>query len=163
MFRARGGLHEELSGTCVQDRVPDADEILQKSKDRRLSEPLVKCLIAALAFGIAGSIALDADLVAAEGVRKLSGAQIRAKLAGMQITDEVHYRIVFDRDGTLRNYSMGIKKAGKWTVEKDELCLYLQDPEDGCYEVSLSGNTVEMKPTGLGGSVDGIVQPPTDR
>lgn len=60
----------------------------------------MKCLIAALAFGIGGSIALDADFVAAESFRKLSGAQIRAKLAGMQLTDEVHYRFVYDRDGT---------------------------------------------------------------
>lgn len=81
----------------------------------------------------------------------------------MQVSDEVHYRIVFDRDGTLRNYSLGVKKVGKWTIERGELCLYLQDPEDGCYEVSLSRSTIELKPTALGGTVDGIVQPPTDR
>lgn len=38
----------------------------------------------------------------------------------MQLTDEVHWRYVYDRDG----YSMGMKKVGKWAVEKDELCLY---------------------------------------
>lgn len=125
-------------------------------------EPRVKCLIAALAFGIGGSVALDAGFVAAESLRKLSGAQILAKLAGMQLTDEVHYRFVYDRDGTLRSYSMGVKKVGKWVVEKDQLCLYLQEPDDGCYEVSLSGNTIAMKPMGLGGTLDGIIQPPTD-
>ena len=127
-----------------------------------MSGPLLKCLIAALAFGIRGSVALDAGFVAAESPRKLSGAQIRAKLAGMQLTDEVHYRFVYDRDGTLRSYSMGVKKVGKWVVEKDLLCLYLQEPDDGCYEVSLSGNTVEMKPMGLGGTLDGVIQPPAD-
>jgi hypothetical protein len=122
-----------------------------------LSEPLLKCLIAALACGIGGSVTLDADFVAAESLRKLSGAQIRARLAGMQLTDEVHYRFVYDRDGTLRSYSMGVKKVGKWVVEKDELCLYLQEPDDCCYEVSLTGNTFEMKPMGLGGTLDGII------
>jgi hypothetical protein len=73
----------------------------------------MKCLIAALAFGIEGSVALDAGFVDAEGLRKLSGHQIRAKLAGMQLTGEVHYRFVYDRDGTLRSYSMGVKKVGK--------------------------------------------------
>jgi hypothetical protein len=127
-----------------------------------LREPFVKCLVAALTFGIGGSVALDADFVAAQSLRKLSGAQIRAKLAGMQLTDEVHYRFVYDRDGTLRSYSMGVKKVGKWVVEKDELYLYLQEPDDGCYEVSLTGNTFEMRPMGLGGTLDGIIQPPTD-
>jgi|tagenome__1003787_1003787.scaffolds.fasta_scaffold19337935_2 hypothetical protein len=55
-----------------------------------------------------------------------------AKLVGKQLTDEVHYRFVYDRDGSLRSYSMGVKKGGKWTVQKDELCLYLGETDDGC-------------------------------
>jgi len=114
----------------------------------------------ARATGLGGLLALDAGLVSAEDFRKLSGAQIRAKLEGMQLTDEVHYRFVYDRDGTLRSYAMGVKKVGKWAIQKDELCLYLQEPDDGCYEVSLAGNTIEMKPTGLGGTIDGVLQTP---
>jgi hypothetical protein len=30
---------------------------------------------------------------------------------------------------------MGVKKTGKWTIEKDQLCLFLGETEDGCYEV----------------------------
>jgi hypothetical protein len=67
------------------------------------------------------SIALSA--AAAENAQKLSGSQIRAKFTGMQLTDQVHWRYVYDRDVTLRGYSMGTKKVGKWAVEKDELCL----------------------------------------
>lgn len=78
----------------------------------------------------------------------------------MQLTDEVHYRFVYERDGTLRSYSMGVKKTGRWTVEKNELCLYLGEPDDGCYEVTASGERIEMRPTGLGGTVDGILQTP---
>ena len=33
---------------------------------------------------------------------------IRAKFSGMQLTDEVHWREVYERDGTLRSYSMGM-------------------------------------------------------
>jgi len=81
----------------------------------------------------------------------------------MQLTDEVHWRYVYDRDGRLRSYSMGTKKIGKWAVEKDELCLYLKEPDDGCYEVSLSGERIEMKPSGAGLTLEGVLQTPADR
>ena len=100
--------------------------------------------------------------VAAETAKKLSGAQIRARFTGMQLTDEVHDRFVYERDGKLRSYAMGTKKIGKWTVEKDELCLYLGETDDGCYQVSIAGGQIEMKPSGLGGTIDGILQPPAD-
>jgi hypothetical protein len=54
---------------------------------------------------------------------------------------------------------MGVKKTGKWTIEKDQLCLFLGETEDGCYEVAQSGARIEMTPVGLGGSIDGILQP----
>ena len=79
---------------------------------------------------------LAATAARAESAQTLSGAQIRARFAGMQLTDEVHYRFVYDRDGTLRSYAMSVKKRGKWIVDKDKLCLYLNEPDDGCYEVS---------------------------
>jgi hypothetical protein len=122
----------------------------------------VKCLIAALATGVGGLVALDAGVVAAESLRKLPGAQVRAKFAGMQLTDEVHYRLVYERDGTLRSVAMGVKKRGKWIVDKDQLCLYLQEPADGCYDVTLSGKTFTLTPAGLGSPLDGILQPISD-
>ena len=112
---------------------------------------------------IIASISIEAGAIAAETSQKLSGAQIRAKFAGMQLTDEVHWRYVYGRDGTLKSYSMGTKKVGKWAIEKDELCLYLGETDDGCYEVSLSGKRIEMKPSGLGLSLEGVLQTPADR
>jgi len=109
------------------------------------------------------AISIEVNAVAAENFKKLSGSQIRAKFTGMQLTDDVHWRDVYDRDGRLRSYSMGTKKIGKWTIEKDELCLYLNEPEDGCYEVSLSGKRIEMKPSGLGTTLEGVLQTPADR
>lgn len=115
-----------------------------------------------LAAAALGSISLETGAIA-EKLQRLSGAQIRAKFIGMQFTDEVHWRYVYDRDGTLRSYSMGTKKVGKWTIEKDELCLYLDERDDGCFEVSLSGKRVEMKPSGLGLSLEGVLETPADR
>src|SRR5713101_699964 len=123
----------------------------------------MKRLLKMTAAAIAASISLEVSVVAAENSQRLSGSQIRAKFAGMQLTDEVHWRYVYDRDGTLRSYSMGTKKVGKWAEEKDDLCLYLKDPDDGCFEVSLSGNRVEMKPSGLGLTLEGVLQTPADR
>jgi hypothetical protein len=116
-----------------------------------------------IAVATMASISIDVNSVAAENSQKLSGGQIRAKFTGMQLTDEVHWRYVYDRDGTLRSYSMGTKKVGKWAVEKDELCLYLKEPDDGCYEVSLSGQSIEMKPSGLGLTLEGVLQTPAER
>jgi hypothetical protein len=79
---------------------------------------LRKCLIAALTCGIGSSFALDAGFVAAENLQKLTGAQIRARFPGRELTDEVHWREVYDRDGTLRNYAMGSKKVGKWSIPR---------------------------------------------
>jgi len=117
-------------------------------------------MVAAVAIG---SISPEIGPVAAESIQKLSGAQIRLKFAGMQLTDEMHWRYVYDRDGRLRSYSMGTKKVGKWAVEKDELCLYLNEPDDGCYEVSRTGERIEMKPVGLGSPLEGVLQAPADR
>ena len=109
------------------------------------------------------SISIEVSAVAAENSQKLSGSQIRAKFAGMQLTDEVHWRYVYDRGGRLRSYSMGTKKIGTWTIEQDELCLYLKEPDDGCYEVSSLGQRIEVKPTGVGLSLEGVLQTPADR
>jgi hypothetical protein len=126
-------------------------------------EVAVKNLLKIIAVVAVASSSMEASAVAAEQSRKLSGAQIRAKFAGMQLTDEVHWRYVYNRDFRLRSYSMGTKKIGKWAIEKDELCLYLGESDDGCYEVSLSGGRVEMKPSGLGGTLEGVLQTPADR
>jgi hypothetical protein len=141
-------------------------EILQKVSARVRpyeSKGLSKCLIAALTSGVGGLLALNAGLVAAEDLQKLSGGQIRTKFAGMQLTDEVHYRLVYERDGTLRSVAMGMKKSGKWVVDKDQLCLYLQEEDDGCYDVTLSGQTFKLTPAGLGLGLEGILQPISDR
>ena len=123
----------------------------------------MKGLAVMLAAAALCAVSLETGAVAAEGFQKLSGNQIRAKLAGMQLTDEVHWRDVYDRNGMLRSYADGKKRVGKWVIEKDELCAYFREPEDGCYEVSLSGGRIEMKPTGLGLSIEGMLQTPTDR
>jgi hypothetical protein len=163
--RAARRVHEELCWAGLQDRVSDVLEVMQKVSARVRafeSKDFRKCLIAALTSGVGGLLALNAGFVAAENLQKLSGVQIRAKFTGMQLTDEVHYRLVYERGGALRSVAMGVKKRGKWVVDKDHLCLYLEEPDDGCYEVTLSGKTYTLTPAGLGLTLDGILQPISD-
>lgn len=123
----------------------------------------MKELATLLVAAVLCSISFEVSTTAAENSRKLSGRQIREKFAGMQLTDKVHWRDVYDRDGRLRSYPDGKERVGTWAVENDELCIYFKEPDDGCYEVSLSGDHVEVKPSGLGLSIEGILQTPTDR
>lgn len=123
----------------------------------------MKLLTAIMVTAFFGLLSIDTGAATAEDLKKLSGNQIRTKLVGNEHTDEVHWRDVYERDGTLRHYAMGKKLFGKWSVQKDTLCVDLPDPEGGCFEVWAAGNRIEMRPTGLGSSFDGILQPPNDQ
>ncbi|WP_165405307.1 hypothetical protein [Bradyrhizobium genosp. SA-3] len=161
MRGAAKGVHEELRRTRLQNRVPNVPQSLQEVKEVRLVKLGIKRFIAVLA-GIGSLVALDAGFVAAENLKKLSGAQIRAKLSGKEVTDEVHYRDVYEHDGTLRSYAMGSKKRGKWTIQGDDLCIDLPEPDGGCFEVTAAGKNVVLTPKGLGSPSDGIVQAISD-
>jgi len=107
-------------------------------------------------------LSLGAAWAAAEKSKRLSGSQIRAKFAGMQLTDEVHWRDVYERDGTLRSYSMGRKQVGKWRVEKDDLCLDLPEPDGGCFEVASTATGFILTPRVAGQTLEGVLEPPSD-
>jgi hypothetical protein len=91
---------------------------------------------ATIASGLLTFLALGSGSALAEDPKKLSGTQIRARFSDRQLTDEVHWREVYQRDGTLRSYSMGKARTGKWFVDSDELCIDLPEPDGGCYEVT---------------------------
>jgi hypothetical protein len=90
---------------------------------------------------------------AAEKFRRLSGKEINARFAGMELSDDVHWRDLYERDGTLRSQSMGKGRTGKWSVRSDQLCLDLGADTGGCYDVWLAGNNVEFRREGLDGSM----------
>src|SRR5438094_793718 len=114
-----------------------------------------------IVFASAGAILSGA--AAAEKFQKLSGSQIRAKLVGMEITDEVHWGDVFEHNGTLTTYSMGHKTVGKWRVDKDELCEDRGKEFRGCYEVWMSGKKVELRLKGSEIPLEGVLQRPSNR
>jgi hypothetical protein len=96
--------------------------------------------------------------------QKLTGAQIQARFAGMEMTDEVHWGDIYERSGTLTTYSMGHKTSGRWRVQKDQLCLDRgKEPGGGCYEVWLSGKDVQLRNQESSLPLEGVLQKPTDR
>src|SRR6476660_2649124 len=119
-----------------------------------------------LAFAVAAilcTVAIATRVEAAEKFQKLTGAQIQARIAGMEITDEVHWGDVFERTGTLVSHSMGRKSSGKWHVQKDELCIDRGKDDGGCYQVWLAGKKVELRRVGLTLPLEGILQKQTVR
>jgi hypothetical protein len=103
-------------------------------------------------------IALGARAESTEKFQRLTGVQIQARLAGMEITDETHWADVFAANGTLTSYSMGSKSSGKWHVQKDELCIDRGKDDGGCYQVWLAGKKVELRREGSTLPLEGVLQ-----
>jgi hypothetical protein len=99
----------------------------------------------------------------AEKFQRLTGAQIRANFAGMEMTDNVHWVDVFAPNGELKIHSMGSKKNGKWRIDKDELCVDRGKDDGGCYQVWLSGKNVEFRHEDTPALFEGILQRPVAR
>ena len=107
---------------------------------------LAVCVI----VGALGTATQASSASAEERLQKLSGGQIRGKIAGMELTDEVHWRELYERSGTVMSNSMGRKRTGKWRVEKDQLCIeFDKEPPAKCYEVWTAGQKVELRREGL--------------
>jgi hypothetical protein len=124
--------------------------------ERPMNSRIVVALMLA-SFGAGGSGE------AAEKFQKLSGLQIRAKFAGMEMTDSVHFADMFAAGGTLKVFSMGKKKEGTWRVERDEICVDRGKDDGGCYQVWVSGKNVEFRREGLGATLEGTLQRPVPR
>jgi hypothetical protein len=99
--------------------------------------------LAVLAAATFGSSA-----AAEEKFHKLNGAQIRAKLVGMEVTDNVHWRDLYERNGSVISSSMGRKRTGRWRVEKDQLCVEFEREMPSCYEVLVSRKRAKLQREG---------------
>lgn len=103
----------------------------------------------------------SSNAVAEEKFQKLTGGQIRAKLAGMELTDNVHWRDLYQRNGTATSTSMGRRRTGKWRIEKDQLCIEFEnEPVPKCYDVWLSDKQVDLRREGLL-PLQGTIEPPS--
>ena len=85
---------------------------------------------------------------AADAFHALKGSEIRTRFAGMELTDSVHWAYVFARDGRTTSFSMGKPGAGTWRIQKDELCFAGGPGVPGCYQVWMSGQSIQLRREG---------------
>jgi hypothetical protein len=100
-------------------------------------------------LGLLGSLlgfAIPPQGHATDTFRKLKEAEIKARLAGMEVTDGVHWAEQYMRDGTYKAFHLG-----KPSVRDGELCLDAGKGEPNCREVWISGNKIEFRGTGFEG------------
>ena len=102
-----------------------------------ICEHLLHGRVAAVALALA--VLHTPQGFAADNFHKLRDADIRARLAGMEITDGVHWAEQYMRDGTYKAFSMGKPHTGKWYVRNSELCLVVGKAEPECKEVWVCG------------------------
>ena len=115
------------------------------------------------ALVILSTIAFAHRVEAEEKFTRLSGAQIRVRIAGMVLTDDVHWRDLYERNGTVKSHSMGHQRMGKWRVENDELCVEFENEPADCYEVWLSGAKVELQRAGSSFPIDAVIRKSGDQ
>src|SRR3954462_5700420 len=118
--------------------------------------------ISGLGLSFLLAIGLLAGADATETFRQLKGPEIGAKLSGMEFTDDVHWALVFGRDGTLRSFELGAVGKGTWRVEQDQLCLNYSRQGQRCHQVWLSGKNVQLRRPGELPE-DGVLQKPAPR
>jgi hypothetical protein len=123
----------------------------------------MKKLAILAAFMACSLIGCEVGALAEEQFQKLSGAQIRAKLIGMEFTDQAHGGEVYEANGKLTIDDMGNKRVGTWRIQKDQLCTDLKGVGSYCFEVWMSGNRVQQRAPGSAKSLaDGVLERPAN-
>src|SRR5215212_9321135 len=100
-----------------------------------------------------------ACLAGPNAYQRLAGREVAPRVAGMELTDAVHWGLIFGRNGKLTSVENGSvsKNTGTWQVTKDKLCLTHTPAQPRCYEVWVLGRSIHLVPDG-DLPVDGVLQ-----
>jgi hypothetical protein len=87
------------------------------------------------------------SIVQAQEMFKMLGEkEIRARVAGKDITDSTHWVSYLRPDGVLLSSEMGRKWTGTWKIQNNKLCLSNPNLEGlSCNEVWMSGTNIRMR------------------
>lgn len=80
--------------------------------------------------------------------KPLSGAQIRTAISGKYVTDEHHWGHRYHADGRVERSESGRRRAGRWSVQDNKLCLLLPEiskDQPVCYGVFRHGDELEYR------------------
>src|SRR5262249_13181804 len=99
---------------------------------------------------------------AEEKFQKLTGAQIRAKVAGMELTDNIHWRDLYQRNGSVTSTSMGRNRTGKWQIEKDRLGVEFDKELPTCHKALIAWKKAKLQREGVL-PLEVVIEPPSGR
>lgn len=94
-----------------------------------------------LAAAVALLVPMAGAATAGEAFRHLTASEIRSRLVGKEVTDEVHWAYRFGAGGRLSVVSLGRARTARWKLDKNELCL----EADPCVQVWMAGDRVEFR------------------
>ncbi len=110
--------------------------------------------LAALAFGLMSGVALaEQDYVVPEGVTLMTEDEIRSKIIENTMTGTDYGKKWWEfyvSDGKIKGLWDRQRYRGKWSLDGPVMCFdYAGTGYDGCWTMSLDGNTVHWyKPNG---------------
>jgi len=108
------------------------------------------------ALAVVAALTLTSPVLATETFRQLNGAEIKARFSGKELTDGVHWSMRFGNGGKLTASEVVGRFApeekgstrGTWRVVRDELCLDYGAGDPTCYQVWVSGKSVQLRRDG---------------
>jgi hypothetical protein len=81
-----------------------------------------------------------------EKFEMLKSKQIRARVVGKDISDDVHWSEYYRKDRALISTDMGTKQTGTWKIQGDKLCKSKEKTKPlTCYELWMSGNNISLR------------------
>ena len=112
-----------------------------------------------LAMAVAFLALMAGEATAGEAFRHLTASEIRARLVGMEVTDEVYWAYRFEPRGRLHVVALGRVSTARWRLGGDGLCLEALP----CVQVWMAGNRVEFRRGDGMPPKEGVLQAPSRR
>jgi hypothetical protein len=83
---------------------------------------------------------------AADNFKLLGEKEIRATVAGKDITDSTHWSLYLRPDGALVGVESGARWTGAWNVQKSKLCMSNPGSKAfDCYDVWMSDESISLR------------------
>src|SRR5262245_51082760 len=88
---------------------------------------------------------------ATDTFKRLTAAEIRARIIGNVVTDESHWSDRFEPGGIFIGIELGKVERGTWRLAGDQLCVKRQagKPVTECFEIWLDQDEVEYRRDGV--------------
>lgn len=103
-----------------------------------------------IAVTLCGILLALNPVFAADNFKRLSAAEIRARIVGKVVTDESHWSDRFEPNGTLKAIELGVSKPGTWKLAGNEMCVVrkARKPVTECFEIWVFTDQVEYRRDG---------------